>query len=464
MGEITSAFKIEFGRITPFSEKEKHNSIYSVAHQAGCATQTQNYYSMQRRDFIRSASLTGAAILVSAPGTQANTMAVGSAPSKMKITKIRYYGAPGYNKPLFNQARGIVEVETDAGIVGIGEGGSKDMLEQCAQMVIGEDPFRIEHLWQNLYRGMFYPPGREKLHALGALEMALWDIKGKALGVPVYDLLGGATREYIECYATGFRASKGTTEYERANDCIAAGLRSYRTGPTGGNGEERFDFYENAQKTIEHCKKMDDAVGGGGKWAIDLHTRFDTPEAIKICDSIEKLEPYFVEDIVRSENPGVYRTIRQMTKVPIAVGEQFGDRWDINELIENSLIDYSRVTLPNSGGILELKKIAAIAETHYVGMIPHFTGPLSTAALAHVLGSCSPSRCMMELVGGEAEKPPYFNEDYILFKEGKIYLNPAPGLGVKFDPKKATFIMEIVNKTKFPHPVLQSKDGAIHGW
>jgi L-alanine-DL-glutamate epimerase-like enolase superfamily enzyme len=382
----------------------------------------------------------------------------------MKITKIRYYGAPGYNKPLFNQARGIVEVETDAGIVGIGEGGSKDMLEQCAQMVIGEDPFRIEHLWQNLYRGMFYPPGREKLHALGALEMALWDIKGKALGVPVYDLLGGATREYIECYATGFRASKGTTEYERAKDCIAAGLRSYRTGPTGGNGEERFDFYENAQKTIEHCKKMDDAVGGGGKWAIDLHTRFDTPEAIKICDSIEKLEPYFVEDIVRSENPGVYRTIRQMTKVPIAVGEQFGDRWDINELIENSLIDYSRVTLPNSGGILELKKIAAIAETHYVGMIPHFTGPLSTAALAHVLGSCSPSRCMMELVGGEAEKPPYFNEDYILFKEGKIYLNPAPGLGVKFDPKKATFIMEIVNKTKFPHPVLQSKDGAIHGW
>jgi L-alanine-DL-glutamate epimerase-like enolase superfamily enzyme len=382
----------------------------------------------------------------------------------MKIKKIRYYSAPGYNKPLFNQARGIVEVETDSGLVGIGEGGSKDMLEQCAQMIIGEDPFRIEHLWQNLYRGMFYPPGREKLHALGALEMALWDIKGKALGVPVYDLLGGATREYIECYATGFRASKGTTEYERAKDCIAAGLRTYRTGPTGGNGEERFDFYENAQKTIEHCKKMDDAVGGGGRWAIDLHTRFDTPEAIKICDSIEELEPYFVEDIVRSENPGVYKTIRQMTKVPIAVGEQFGDRWDINELIENRLIDYSRVTLPNSGGILELKKIAAIAETHYVGMIPHFTGPLSTAALAHVLGSSSPSRCMMELVGGEIEKPPYFNEDYILFKDGKIHLNPAPGLGVKFDPKKATFIMEIVNKTEFPHPVLQSKDGAIHGW
>ena len=314
-------------------------------------------------------------------------------PSKLKITKIRYYAAPGYTKPLFNQARGIVEVETDGGIIGVGEGGAKDTVEQCAQMLIGEDPFRIEYLWQNLYRGMFYPPGREKLHALGAIEMALWDIKGKALGIPVYELLGGSTREFVECYGTGFAPSKATNEYDRAKDCIAAGFRTYRTNPTGGNGEERFDFYEHTRKTIEHCKRMDEAVGGGGNWAIDLHTRFDTPEAIKICDVIQNLEPYFVEDLIRSENPGVYKTLRQMTKVPIAVGEQFGDRWDINDLVENRLIDYSRVTLPNCGGITELRKIASMCETHYVGMIPHFTGPASTAALVHVLGSCSPTRC-----------------------------------------------------------------------
>ena len=419
---------------------------------------------MQRRNFLHATLLGSTAILTGAQEVKAKASPIKATPSKLKITKIRYYAAPGYTKPLFNQARGIVEIETDGGIIGIGEGGSKDMIEQCAQMMIGEDPFRIEYLWQNLYRGMFYPPGREKLHALGAVEMALWDIKGKALGVPVYELLGGATREFIECYATGFSASKGATEYDRAKDCIAAGLRTYRTGPTGGNGEERFDFYEHTQKTIEHCKRMDEAVGGGGKWAIDLHTRFDTPEAIKICDVIESLQPYFVEDIIRSENPGVYKTIRQMTKVPIAVGEQFGDRWDINELIENRLIDYCRITLPNSGGISELKKIASMCETHYVGMIPHFTGPLSTAALVHVLGSSSPSRCMMELVGGEIEKPAYFNEDYLLFNDGKLLLNPAPGLGVKFDPKKATFIMEVVTKTKFPHPILHGKDGSIHGW
>ncbi len=419
---------------------------------------------MQRRRFLKTATLGSAAMITGVPLLHAATRPADVAASKLTITKIRYYSAPGYTKPLFNQARGIVEIETSGGITGIGEGGSKDMIEQCAQMMIGRDPFRIEHIWQNLYRGMFYPPGREKLHALGALEMALWDIKGKALGVPVYELLGGSTREYVECYATGFRASKATTEEGRAQDCIAAGLRAYRIGPTGGNGDERFDFYENAKKTIDFCKRIDGAVGGGGKWAIDLHTRFDMTEAIKICSALESLEPYFIEDIVRSENPGVYKTVRQLTKVPIAVGEQFGDRWDTNELIENRLIDYTRVTLPNTGGLSEMKKIASMCETHYVGMIPHFTGPLSTAALVHVLGSSSPSRCLMELGGGEPERPAYFNEDYLLFKNGKLYLNPAPGLGVKFDSKKADFVMEITANTKYPHPILQSPDGAIHNW
>ncbi|MEJ1239432.1 mandelate racemase/muconate lactonizing enzyme family protein [Chryseolinea sp. T2] len=425
---------------------------------------------MRRRSFLQNMALSAGGVLIlpalsahASPAllsTSSNALSI----PKLKITRIRYYHAPGYTKPLFNQARGIVEIETDGGITGIGEGGAKDTIEQCAQMLIGEDPFRIEHMWQYLYRGMFYPPGREKLHALGALEMALWDIKGKALNVPVYDLLGGATRDYVECYATGFSASKATSEYDRAKDCISAGFRCYRTNPTGGDGEEKFDFYENVSKTIDHCRKMDDAVGGMGRWAIDLHTRFDTPEAIKICDALEELEPYFVEDLIRSENPGVYKTIRSLTKVPIAVGEQFGDRWDTNELIENRLIDYCRITLPNCGGLSELKKIASMCETHYVGMIPHFTGPLATAALVHVLGSSSPTRCLIEFAGGTFEKPPYFNEDYMLFRDGKVYLNPAPGLGVKFDPKKAEFLLEVNAKTKYPHPILKSKDGSWHGW
>ena len=171
---------------------------------------------MERRHFLRNAVMGSAAAFGGLPFLKAAASVNGTMDSKLRITKIRYYSAPGYTKPLFNQARGIVEIQTDGGVTGIGEGGSKEMIEQCAQMMIGRDPFRIEHTWQNIYRGMFYPPGREKLHALGALEMALWDIKGKALGVPVYELMGGSTREFVECYATGFKASSAKTEEERA--------------------------------------------------------------------------------------------------------------------------------------------------------------------------------------------------------------------------------------------------------
>ena len=413
---------------------------------------------MHRRQFVKFSVLGSAVALSGFSFSRAEET------SKLKITKIRYYNAPGYIKPLFNQARGIVEIETDGGLIGIGEGGgSKDMITQCAEMLIGEDPFRIDHLWQKVYRGLFYPPGREKLHAMGALDMALWDIKGQALNVPVYELLGGASRDYVECYATGYAPSKGKTEGERARDCIEAGFRVYRIGPTGGNGETPFDFYENIDKTITLCRMVSDAVGKGGKWAIDLHTRFEMPDAIRICSEIAAMEPYFVEDLIRSENPGVYKTLRPMVKVPIAVGEQFGDKWDVNELIENQLIDYTRVTLPNTGGITEFMKIAALCETHYVGMIPHFTGPLATAALVHALGAWE-GRAIMEVAGGTPERPPYFNEDLVNFKNGRLYLNNKPGLGVKFNPGKAEFVTEIKERNQFKHPLLARPDGSVNNW
>src|SRR5688572_20194318 len=137
----------------------------------------------------------------------------------VKITRIRCY-APKNARPTFNQSERIVTVETDEGLVGVGEGGSKDTIEQCACMLIGGDPARIGHLWQLMYRGYFYPAGREKLHALGGLDLALWDLKGKALGVPVYELLGGRARDHVECYSTGFPRQGTLAETARA--CIAA--------------------------------------------------------------------------------------------------------------------------------------------------------------------------------------------------------------------------------------------------
>src|SRR5215831_21360607 len=150
---------------------------------------------MNRRTFLKSLAVAPAAALVRPQPAAAALPAA-------KITRVRIYKPPSLNE-LFNQSNMIVTVETDIGITGIGEGGSKDTLEQCAGTLIGKNPFRIEAIWQEMYIAWFYPPGREKIHALGALDLALWDIKGKALKVPAHQLLGGAVRNYCECYATG---------------------------------------------------------------------------------------------------------------------------------------------------------------------------------------------------------------------------------------------------------------------
>ena len=151
-------------------------------------------------------------------------------------------------------------------------------------------------------------------------------------------------------------------------------------------------------RPIADCVEIREGVGKDGDWALDYHTRLDFPDAVRLSTLIEPLQPYFAEDLIRSENPGVYRELRQHVKVPIAVGEQFGSKWDVNELIEQQLIDYARVTIPNVGGITEYMKIQALCETHYVGLIPHFTGPVSEAALVHAC-SAFPGPVLMEMTG-----------------------------------------------------------------
>jgi len=161
---------------------------------------------LTRRNFIQAA--TGAAAMSTPLVEKANAEL-----KRMKITRIRYYESP-ITRPMVNQSFHVVTIETDAGITGIGEGGSPDLVKQLAAQLIGQDPTRIDHLWQLMFRGMFYPAGREKTHSIGALDLALWDLKGKALGVPAHDLLGGQSRDHIECYCTGFPNPKKLSTVE----------------------------------------------------------------------------------------------------------------------------------------------------------------------------------------------------------------------------------------------------------
>jgi galactonate dehydratase len=411
---------------------------------------------MNRRSFLHTALAGAGATLVRPRLAQA-------ALPKAKITRIRYYktptdaaGRPNTQQPLFNQSTHVVVVETDAGLVGIGEGGSHDTMQQSAGMLIGENPFQIERLWQTMTRSYFYPAGRERLHAIGALDMALWDIKGKALGVPLYDLLGGLTREYVDCYATSF--PRQGDERETARACVEFGYRVYRMGVTGA---KIFDRFEEVQRTYEACKAAREGAGKDGAWAVDYHTRLDPVDAVRLSTMIEPLRPYFVEDLIRTENPDIYRTLRAQLKVPIATGEEYGNRWDISELVENDLIDYARVTVPNTGGITEFMKIANMCETHFVGLIPHFTGPISEAAMVHLCG-IFPGTALMEMLGRGDRSWPYVLQGFD-FRKGRMYPVPRPGLGVEVDTKQLELILE-VNERYAPMPMNNRPDGTPTNW
>jgi galactonate dehydratase len=415
---------------------------------------------MNRRTILKSLALASAGAaavppITVAPGGGGDTAAT---VRPLRITRIRFYHNPA-SPPHFNQSFHIVTVETDGGITGIGEGGSNDTIEQCAAMIIGEDAFNTDRLWQMMFRGYFYPAGREKLDALGALDLALWDIKGKALGVPVYDLLGGASRNHVECYSTGFPSRGGLRE--TAHACIEAGFRAFRYATADPPAGQPFNSHEAVRQTYDDCAQIREGVGKDGDWSLDYHTRFDFPDAVRLSSLIEPLEPYFAEDLIRSEDPGVYRELRAHVKVPIAVGEQFGSKWDIRVLVEQQLIDYARVTLPNVGGITEYLKIAALCETHYVGLIPHFTGPVSEAALVHACAAFS-GPVLMEMLGDGRRTVAHLPECYD-FRDGKMWPNRRPGLGVTLDTSPLQLVSTITERAR-PVPMFERPDGSLTNW
>jgi L-alanine-DL-glutamate epimerase-like enolase superfamily enzyme len=263
---------------------------------------------MNRRLFLKSMAAASTTALMGLRRAEA-------AFAPAKITRVRIYQPPNLNQ-LFNQSNMLCTVETDAGLTGIGEGGSKDTLEQCAGSLIGKNPFQIETLWQTMYMEWFYPPGREKIHALGALDMALWDIKGKAFKAPVHQLLNGSLRDYMECYPTsgvgggggggrgGGRGGGagaggapgaqpnagrggGMSLKDRAAATIAAGYKAYRIdGGIGLNGNV-FDVHQRVREVAKACKEVREGVGEKGDWSIDFHQKFEFPDALRLCRLIE---------------------------------------------------------------------------------------------------------------------------------------------------------------------------------
>jgi L-alanine-DL-glutamate epimerase-like enolase superfamily enzyme len=413
---------------------------------------------MQRRTFLH-------ALLAGAGGVALGGRVAHAALPKMKITRVRYY-SPGTQAragaPNLTSGMNVICIDTDAGITGIGEGGTKDTIEHCASALIGQDPGRIDTLWQNMFRGNFYPAGLEKLHALGGLDMALWDIKGKALGAPIYALLGGPTRDSCECYGGG---GGGKTIGEAAKAAMEAGFKLFRTEvigaglsdtATSSRGAQNWNPRQAVLATFKRCQEIREAVGEAGDFICDFHGKLDMPDAITLANMLEPLRPYWVEDPVRNEALPLYRTLRPMVKVPLATGN--AGELELRELIEDQLIDYARVRLPNCGGITEYMKIAGMCEAHFTGLSPEGTGPISTAAEVHVAAATNVPFLLQ--VGGAGTRP-YLPQCYD-FKQGKVYLNERPGLGVEFDPKEATLVTEVTQRGNLGG--MSRPDGSYTNW
>jgi len=377
----------------------------------------------------------------------------------MKITDISIYLAKEWRTFLF------VVIDTDEGIYGLGEAGItgrelavQGAIEHFKPLLIGQDPFRTEHIWQVLFRGGFFPAQRILTAAIAAIDIALWDIKGKVLGVPVYQLLGGLARDKVVTY----NHNVGETIEELVESCqrsVEEGWKVIRWGLAHQKGSV-FEPRPAVRRAIKEFQAVREAVGDDIEICMDVHTRINLADAVTLCREVEPFRPYFMEDPLRVENAQSYRNLRNRTNVPLAVGEQYSSKWDFRQIIEEELMDYARVDLCVCGGISEAKKIAGWCETHYIDLAVHNPiGPVATSAFLHLCLSI-PNFAVQELPRRPGDSMPDVVLNQPVWEDGYLLPPAAPGLGIEFDRsaiKKYPFDM-----TELPH--LRRTDGSVTNW
>ncbi|MFZ4662856.1 MAG: galactonate dehydratase [Caldilineaceae bacterium] len=379
----------------------------------------------------------------------------------MKITNIECYPVWGGGRNFL-----FVVVDTDEGISGVGEAGitGRELavmgaIEHFKALLIGQDPGRIEHIWQFLFRGGFFPAQRILTSAIAAIDIALWDIKGKALGVPIYELLGGKVRDKVVCYPHNRgHALEVTPLVESCLETKEQGWKFVRWGlPQDGN------ILEPRQAVLMAIKQFHavrEAVGDEIELTFDVHTRLDLPDVIWLCREIESTRPFFIEDPLRCENPNSFKTLRPRVHVPIAAGEQFSSKWEFRELIEEEWIDYARIDLCIAGGITEARKIAGWCETHYIKLAVHNPlGPVSSAACLQ-LNMATPNFGVQEQPRKPGETLPDVVPVQPTWEDGYLIPTNLPGLGIEFD-------REAAKKRPFQQaelPTLQRLDGSFTNW
>jgi len=368
----------------------------------------------------------------------------------------------------------ILKVLTDEGIYGLGEPILETRAHTCSQAIqeigqniIGEDPRRIEHLWQKMYRGNFYRGGPIIMSAISGIEMALWDIKGKVLGVPVYDLLGGAVRHKIRMYTHVKQIARldGNTIDEMC-DFARERLSTWRMTaikysiippirPVIGR--------EELKPHVERFAAVRKAIGDSVDLGIDFHGRVTPLNARRLIHALEPYHPMFIEEPVLPENVEEMVVVARSTDVPIATGERLFTRYGYREVIEKQAAQILQPDLCHCGGIFEARKIAAMAETYHMYIAPHNPlGPVSLAACLQ-LDACTPNFLIQEFPG----LPEGWDRGVKLFKnpfeihDGYIDIPTGPGLGIELNDAA---LEELKDDGWIKDPYVEYEDGSKADW
>jgi galactonate dehydratase len=354
----------------------------------------------------------------------------------MRITDIKTYCVEAVRRNWV-----FLEVETDEGITGVGEvsstGFAKTMemaVWDFKRLLIGENPLEIERLWEYLYRRKFWRQDLILCTALSGIEMALWDIKGKECGKPVYELLGGPTRTKVKAYANyWFMGAKSVSDYAKmAAAAVEKGYTALKWSPFGKSAHSVTT--EELAVIVECVKRVREAVGPRIDLLLDAHGRFNLPTARRVLSALEEYNLFFVEEALPPENIDAFVELKRMVKVPLATGERLVTRYQFRDLLAKFAVDYIQPDTLHCGGISETRKIAAMAEAYYVPLVPHNPGgPVSTASMIHVAASI-PNFEVLEFI--HVPNRENILKDPLVWEDGYFHLPTKPGLGVELNHKE----------------------------
>jgi galactonate dehydratase len=382
----------------------------------------------------------------------------------MKITQLELYQVPP--RWLF------LKIVTDEGIVGWGEpvieGRAATVaaaVRELGEYLIGQDPMRIEDHWQTMYRGGFYRGGPILMSAIAGIDQALWDIKGKYLNVPVYQLLGGACRDSIRVYSW-IGGDRPSDVGQAAKEAAEKGFTAIKMNAT--EELQYIDSYEKIDQVLARVAAIREAVGNYMGIGIDFHGRVHKPMAKILAKELEPFRPMFIEEPVLPENNEALREIANHTSIPIATGERMFSRWDFKGLLADGYVDIIQPDLSHAGGITECKKIASMAEAYDVALAPHCPlGPIALAACLQVDATAHNAFIQEQSLGI------HYNQgsdllDYLVdptvfaYKDGYVKIPQGPGLGIEINEEHVKKMAEIGHNWK--NPVWRHKDGSIAEW